>query len=156
MFALWKVFWKLESWGKRMLHLTQNWAAQTSCLSARYKSYNWIFLECFTWLNFVECYSPVFGYICSKHPKDFPVFSLLLSCFLFITLQVGGLGDVVTSLSRAVQDLNHNVDIIFPKYDCLNFSHVSLIAVTLAWFIILIVFTRDIVSMSLNYGLYWF
>lgn len=40
-------------------------------------------------------------------------------------LQVGGLGDVVTSLSRAVQDLNHNVDIIFPKYDCLNLSSVS-------------------------------
>jgi len=38
--------------------------------------------------------------------------------------QVGGLGDVVTSLSRAVQDLNHNVDIILPKYDCLNLSNV--------------------------------
>ncbi|ESR62971.1 hypothetical protein CICLE_v100143191mg, partial [Citrus x clementina] len=38
---------------------------------------------------------------------------------------VGGLGDVVTSLSRAVQDLNHNVDIILPKYDCLKFSDVK-------------------------------
>lgn len=41
-------------------------------------------------------------------------------------LQVGGLGDVVTSLSRAVQDLNHNVDIILPKYDCLKMNQVSL------------------------------
>lgn len=40
-------------------------------------------------------------------------------------LQVGGLGDVVTSLSRAVQDLNHSVDIILPKYDCMKISHVS-------------------------------
>jgi len=40
-------------------------------------------------------------------------------------MQVGGLGDVVTSLSRAVQELNHNVDIVFPKYDCLNLSNVS-------------------------------
>lgn len=40
-------------------------------------------------------------------------------------IQVGGLGDVVTSLSRAVQELNHNVDIVLPKYDCLNLSNVS-------------------------------
>ncbi|XP_058200425.1 starch synthase 3, chloroplastic/amyloplastic [Rhododendron vialii] len=39
--------------------------------------------------------------------------------------KVGGLGDVVTSLSRAVQDLNHNVNIIFPKYDCMNLSNVK-------------------------------
>ncbi|KAI4298693.1 hypothetical protein L6164_032221 [Bauhinia variegata] len=39
--------------------------------------------------------------------------------------KVGGLGDVVTSLSRAVQDLSHNVDIIFPKYDCLDLSNVK-------------------------------
>jgi starch synthase len=39
--------------------------------------------------------------------------------------QVGGLGDVVTSLSRAVQDLGHNVEVILPKYGCLNLSNVS-------------------------------
>lgn len=42
-----------------------------------------------------------------------------------LALQVGGLGDVVTSLSRAVQDLNHKVDIILPKYDCLKLGNVS-------------------------------
>jgi starch synthase len=40
--------------------------------------------------------------------------------------QVGGLGDVVTSLSRAVQDLGHKVEVILPKYDCLNLNSVSL------------------------------
>ncbi|KAF8051889.1 hypothetical protein N665_1657s0009 [Sinapis alba] len=39
--------------------------------------------------------------------------------------KVGGLGDVVTSLSRAVQELNHNVDIIFPKYDCIKYNFVK-------------------------------
>lgn len=38
--------------------------------------------------------------------------------------KVGGLADVVTSLSRAVQELGHNVEIICPKYDCLDYSKV--------------------------------
>lgn len=47
--------------------------------------------------------------------------------YLYFVLQVGGLGDVVTSLSRAVQDLNHNVDIILPKYDCLKMDNVRIL-----------------------------
>ncbi|RVX08138.1 Soluble starch synthase 3, chloroplastic/amyloplastic [Vitis vinifera] len=35
--------------------------------------------------------------------------------------------DVVTSLSRAVQELNHHVDIILPKYDCLNLSNIYIL-----------------------------
>ncbi|KAK3255426.1 hypothetical protein CYMTET_35388 [Cymbomonas tetramitiformis] len=36
--------------------------------------------------------------------------------------KVGGLGDVVTSISRAVQDMGHNVEIILPKYSFLSHS----------------------------------
>ncbi|KAJ7528847.1 hypothetical protein O6H91_15G022700 [Diphasiastrum complanatum] len=37
--------------------------------------------------------------------------------------KVGGLGDVVTSLSRAVQELGHNVEVLLPKYDCLDYKY---------------------------------
>eukprot|EP00955_Chlamydomonas_euryale_P018173 193412-Chlamydomonas_euryale.AAC.1 len=36
--------------------------------------------------------------------------------------QVGGLGDVVTALGRAVKDLGHNVEVLLPKYQFLNGS----------------------------------
>ncbi|CAI9294878.1 unnamed protein product [Lactuca saligna] len=39
---------------------------------------------------------------------------------------IGGLSDVMTTLSPAVQDLNNNAGIILPKYNCLNLSNVML------------------------------
>ncbi len=36
--------------------------------------------------------------------------------------QVGGMGDVVTALARAVQEEGHRVQVILPKYDCLNYA----------------------------------
>eukprot|EP00271_Cylindrocystis_brebissonii_P019716 TRINITY_DN6165_c0_g1_i1.p2 TRINITY_DN6165_c0_g1~~TRINITY_DN6165_c0_g1_i1.p2 ORF type:complete len:1113 (-),score=272.03 TRINITY_DN6165_c0_g1_i1:5404-8742(-) len=36
--------------------------------------------------------------------------------------KVGGLGDVVTSLSRAVQEGRHQVEVVMPKYDVINYS----------------------------------
>ncbi|TQD93339.1 hypothetical protein C1H46_021008 [Malus baccata] len=59
--------------------------------------------------NGMDYHIPVFGGVVKESPMNI----------------VGGLGDVVTSLSRAVQDLNHHVDIILPKYDCLNLSNVK-------------------------------
>lgn len=41
------------------------------------------------------------------------------------TLQMGGLGDVVTALGRAVQDEGHEVEVILPKYDCINYAQVQ-------------------------------
>ncbi|KAI5078701.1 hypothetical protein GOP47_0006372 [Adiantum capillus-veneris] len=39
--------------------------------------------------------------------------------------KVGGLADVVTSLSRAIQELGHSVEVILPKYDCLKYNYIQ-------------------------------
>lgn len=36
--------------------------------------------------------------------------------------QVGGLADVIPALSRALQKNGHRVEIILPKYDCMDDS----------------------------------
>lgn len=42
--------------------------------------------------------------------------------------KAGGLGDVVTALGRAVQEEEHDVQVVLPKYDCLDYSQVSSLA----------------------------
>ncbi|XWS15571.1 hypothetical protein CRYUN_Cryun34aG0012100 [Craigia yunnanensis] len=69
----------------------------------------------------MDYHIPVFGGIVKEPPMNIVHIAVEMAPIA----KVGGLGDVVTSLSRAVQDLNHNVDIILPKYDCLNLSHVT-------------------------------
>lgn len=49
-----------------------------------------------------------------------PVWCVLHTCRLS-TPQVGGLGDVVTSLAKAHQATGTLVEIIMPKYDCANY-----------------------------------
>ncbi|KAJ7967695.1 starch synthase 3, chloroplastic/amyloplastic [Quillaja saponaria] len=71
--------------------------------------------------NGMDYHIPVFGSIV----KEPPMHIVHIAVEMAPIAKVGGLGDVVTSLSRAVQDLNHNVDIILPKYDCLNLSNVK-------------------------------
>lgn len=44
-------------------------------------------------------------------------------------VQVGGMGDVVTALARAVQDEGHEVEVLLPKYDIINYAEVSIPAV---------------------------
>ncbi|KAH7437269.1 hypothetical protein KP509_05G063100 [Ceratopteris richardii] len=39
--------------------------------------------------------------------------------------KVGGLADVVTGLGRAFQKENHLVEIVIPKYDCMDYSKIS-------------------------------
>ena len=39
--------------------------------------------------------------------------------------QEGGLGDVVTALGRAVQEEGHEVEVVLPKYDCINYNMVQ-------------------------------
>lgn len=57
--------------------------------------------------------------------KEPPMHIVHVSVEMAPIAKVGGLGDVVTSLSRAVQDLGHHVDVILPKYDCMNLSNVK-------------------------------
>ncbi|XP_034698177.1 probable starch synthase 4, chloroplastic/amyloplastic isoform X1 [Vitis riparia] len=38
--------------------------------------------------------------------------------------KVGGLGDVVSGLSRALQKKGHLVEIVLPKYDCMQYDHI--------------------------------
>ncbi|KAK6149752.1 hypothetical protein DH2020_017277 [Rehmannia glutinosa] len=69
--------------------------------------------------NGMDYHIPVFGGVV----KEPPMHIVHIAVEMAPIAKVGGLGDVVTSLSRAVQDMNHNVDIILPKYDCLNLSN---------------------------------
>ena len=39
--------------------------------------------------------------------------------------QAGGLGDVVTALGRAVLEEGHEVEIVMPKYDCIDYAQVK-------------------------------
>lgn len=40
--------------------------------------------------------------------------------------KVGGMGDVVTALARAVQEEGNDVEVIIPKYDCIHYNQVRL------------------------------
>ncbi|XP_068323950.1 starch synthase 3, chloroplastic/amyloplastic-like [Pyrus communis] len=71
--------------------------------------------------NGMDYHIPVFRGVAKEPPMNIVHIAVEMAPIA----KVGGLGDVVTSLSRAVQDLNHHVDIILPKYDCLNFSNVK-------------------------------
>ncbi|XP_020109213.1 starch synthase 3, chloroplastic/amyloplastic isoform X2 [Ananas comosus] len=71
--------------------------------------------------NGMDYHIPVSGGIV----KEPPMHIVHVSVEMAPIAKVGGLGDVVTSLSRAVQDLGHTVDIILPKYDILNLSNVK-------------------------------
>ncbi|KAF8090704.1 hypothetical protein N665_0469s0039 [Sinapis alba] len=69
----------------------------------------------------LDYHLPVVGGIA----KEQPLHIVHIAVEMAPIAKVGGLGDVVTSLSRAVQELNHNVDIIFPKYDCIKYNFVK-------------------------------
>lgn len=46
----------------------------------------------------------------------------MLNSFLF---QVGGLGDVVAGLGKALQKKGHLVEIVLPKYDCMQYDRID-------------------------------
>ncbi|XP_051128773.1 starch synthase 3, chloroplastic/amyloplastic-like [Andrographis paniculata] len=71
--------------------------------------------------NHMDYHLPVYGGIVQEPPLDI----VHISAEMAPIAKVGGLADVVTSLSRAIQDMNHNVHIVLPKYDCLQYNHVK-------------------------------
>ncbi|XP_027922284.1 soluble starch synthase 3, chloroplastic/amyloplastic-like [Vigna unguiculata] len=71
--------------------------------------------------NTMDYHIPVSGSIV----KETTMHIVHISVEMAPIAKVGGLGDVVTSLSRAIEELDHHVDIILPKYDCLNLSNVK-------------------------------
>uniref|UniRef100_A0A7N0UI48 starch synthase n=1 Tax=Kalanchoe fedtschenkoi TaxID=63787 RepID=A0A7N0UI48_KALFE len=71
--------------------------------------------------NRMDYHVPVFGGI-AKEP---PMHIVHIAVEMAPIAKVGGLGDVVTSLSRAILELNHNVEVILPKYDCINLDNVK-------------------------------
>eukprot|EP00252_Welwitschia_mirabilis_P009331 TRINITY_DN21856_c0_g1_i2.p1 TRINITY_DN21856_c0_g1~~TRINITY_DN21856_c0_g1_i2.p1 ORF type:complete len:1127 (+),score=268.55 TRINITY_DN21856_c0_g1_i2:154-3534(+) len=75
---------------------------------------------CYDNRNGMDYHVPVVGGIVKEPPMHIAHIAVEMAPIA----KVGGLGDVVTSLSRAVQELGHNVEIIVPKYDCLDYSHI--------------------------------
>lgn len=69
----------------------------------------------------LDYHVPVIGGI-TKEP---PMQVVHISVEMAPIAKVGGLGDVVTSLSRAIQDLGHSVEVVLPKYDCLKYNHIQ-------------------------------
>lgn len=41
------------------------------------------------------------------------------------SFQVGGLGDVVAGLGKALQKKGHLVEIVLPKYDCMQYDRID-------------------------------
>ncbi|CAI7775872.1 unnamed protein product [Closterium sp. NIES-54] len=57
--------------------------------------------------------------------KEPPLYIVHVALEMAPIAKVGGLGDVVTSLSRAILELGHKSEVILPKYDVLKYDCVS-------------------------------
>ena len=56
---------------------------------------------------------------------DKPLFVAHIASEMAPIAKAGGLGDVVTALGRAVQEEGHDVEVVIPKYDCIDYSLVE-------------------------------
>ncbi|KAK9861945.1 hypothetical protein WJX84_010056, partial [Apatococcus fuscideae] len=68
----------------------------------------------------LDYHIPVTG---SSHPAQ-PLHIVHIAVEMAPVAKVGGMGDVVTALGRAVQDEGHRVEVILPKYDCMDYDQV--------------------------------
>ncbi|CAI7753256.1 unnamed protein product [Closterium sp. NIES-53] len=60
-------------------------------------------------------------------PKDSrrPLHVVHIAAEMAPVAKVGGLADVVTGLSRALQQRGHLVEVVLPKYDCMDYSRIQ-------------------------------
>lgn len=59
-------------------------------------------------------------------PKKRPgIYVIHIAAEMAPVAKVGGLGDVLTGLSRSLQRKGHLVEAILPKYDCMDYSRIS-------------------------------
>uniref|UniRef100_A0A0D3GX46 starch synthase n=1 Tax=Oryza barthii TaxID=65489 RepID=A0A0D3GX46_9ORYZ len=71
--------------------------------------------------NGTDYHIPVSG----SNAKEPPIHIVHIAVEMAPIAKVGGLADVVTSLSRAIQELGHHVEVILPKYNFMNQSNVK-------------------------------
>jgi len=72
----------------------------------------------------LDYHVPVVGADRALHPP--PVLSVVhIAVEMAPIAKVGGMGDVVTALARAVQEEGHGVEVMIPKYDVIDYSQVA-------------------------------
>ncbi|GJP84436.1 hypothetical protein CLOP_g14493 [Closterium sp. NIES-67] len=63
--------------------------------------------------------------ITNSTAKEPPLYITHIALEMAPIAKVGGLGDVVTSLSRAILELGHKVEVVLPKYDVLKYDNIQ-------------------------------
>ncbi|CAM6097771.1 unnamed protein product [Calypogeia fissa] len=71
--------------------------------------------------NGLDYHVPVVGSNVRQPPLDIVHIALEMAPIA----KVGGLGDVVTSLSRAIEEQGHCAHVVLPKYDCMNYRFIQ-------------------------------
>jgi starch synthase len=72
----------------------------------------------------LDYHIPVVGADPAKHPP--PALSVVhIAVEMAPIAKVGGMGDVVTALARAVQEEGHAVEVVLPKYDVIDYGQVK-------------------------------
>ncbi|XP_031743850.1 probable starch synthase 4, chloroplastic/amyloplastic isoform X2 [Cucumis sativus] len=61
----------------------------------------------------------------TSSPKRSGLYVIHIAAEMAPVAKVGGLGDVITGLSKALQSRGHLVEIVLPKYDCMEYSRIK-------------------------------
>lgn len=61
----------------------------------------------------------------TSSPKRSGLYVIHIAAEMAPVAKVGGLGDVITGLSKALQRRGHLVEIVLPKYDCMQYNRIK-------------------------------